>query len=195
MNIFEQIHLSAENMKLPIADTPQLEQPSQKVTVEKIKEPATAYVLFYKSRFPQLKSANPTFKVPEISKIASKEWRGLSEIEKQVFRDQYVENKKIFNQKYPNYIRPKKQKKMKKVSNKFGNQNIFHNVKFMNQFCRNMSNPINPLENQDLCKGEEAVEKDESFTEINYQPFIHNIRPPNIQYPINMPWNNYRPYY
>lgn len=67
------------------------------------KKPMTAYFLFMKEKRSEIKESNPDMKVSEISKELGKLWAGLSDSEKEKFKNlaaeaklQYEEDLKAF---------------------------------------------------------------------------------------------------
>jgi DNA-directed RNA polymerase specialized sigma24 family protein len=63
---------------------------------EKLKRPASAYLLYINSVRSKVKLDNPDLSNKDLSKKLAEMWAGLPEDEKKVFQDQFAENKKVF---------------------------------------------------------------------------------------------------
>lgn len=48
--------------------------------------PRTAYMLFSREKFPEVKTANPSAKLGEVTRLIAEQWRVLSENDKQLLK-------------------------------------------------------------------------------------------------------------
>ncbi|KAL7714552.1 hypothetical protein QTN25_007858 [Entamoeba marina] len=66
-----------------------------------LKRPMSAYLLFAKDNRERIKDANPGIKATEILKKLGEEWKVLDEKDKKKYQDQYLVNKKEYEDKKP----------------------------------------------------------------------------------------------
>lgn len=70
---------------------------------DKIPRPPNAWILFRKEKSKQLREANPSMSVGEVSAEASRQWRALSDEDQSVYKQLAEEAKRQHKIQYPDY--------------------------------------------------------------------------------------------
>lgn len=64
---------------------------------KKTKKPKTAYNIYYKENYKNVKDNNPEMKIGDISKILAEKWKNISDKERKIFEERSKKEKEEYN--------------------------------------------------------------------------------------------------
>ncbi|CAN6444341.1 unnamed protein product [Victoria cruziana] len=86
------------NVALPTSKSEDKQKDKKEKKVKKEKKPCSAYILWSKEQWSQVKSENPGAEFKEISNILGSKWKGLSSEEKKPYEDRCQADKQAYQQ-------------------------------------------------------------------------------------------------